>query len=135
VGGTHYSADYPFTLAECLGRARGPEMLTIFTIGCAGDINHINVQSSAKQQGNTEAARIGTILAAKVLRTMEHLSTNLPSTNLRVSTELVQLPLPDFTPDQLQVGRQVAAAVESKAKQAPKFMDQVEAFKVLDVAD
>ena len=36
VGGTHYSADYPFTLSESLSRAKGPDMLTVFTIGCAG---------------------------------------------------------------------------------------------------
>jgi neutral ceramidase len=135
TGGTQFSADYPFTLADCLARARGPELLTLFTIGCAGDINHINVQWGAKQQGYTEASRIGTILAANILRTMEHLSTNLSSMNLRVSSEIVRLPLPDYTPDQLEVARKVAEAVERKAKQEPKFMDQVEAFKVLDVFD
>ncbi len=133
VGGTHYSADYPFTLSESLARAKGPDMLTLFTIGCAGDINHINVKSAAKQQGPTEAARIGTILAAQVLRTFEHLTPLTNAGPIRVSSEIVQLPLPDFTPDQLERARKVAEAVEANPKQAPKFMEQVEAFKVLDV--
>lgn len=132
VGGTSFSADYPFTIAESLARTKGPDMLTLFTIGCAGDINHINVNSGTKQQGHTEAARIGTILAANVLRTLEHLHTN-DSSALRISSEIVQLPLPDFTPEQLDLARKVAEAVEAKPKQAPKFMDQVQAFKVLDV--
>src|SRR5262249_977475 len=105
----------------------------LFTIGCAGDINHINVKSAAKQQGHTEAARIGTILAAEVLRTFEHLNTLTNLGPMRVSGEIVQLPLPDFTPAQFDLARKVAEAVESKSKQAPKFMDQVQAFKVLDV--
>jgi neutral ceramidase len=133
VGGTHFSADYPFTLAESLSRANGPDMLTLFTIGCAGDINHINVKSGAKQQGHTEAARIGTILAAEVLRTFEHLNALTNSPSIRVSSEVVQLPLPDFTPDQLDIARKIAEVIEAKPKQAPKFMDQVQAFKVLDV--
>jgi hypothetical protein len=135
VGGTQFSADYPFTLSECLARTKGANMLTVFTIGCAGDINHINVQSAAKQQGHVEAARIGTILAANVLRTFERLNTNVSTGSLRVSSEIVSLPLPDFTPDQLETARQIAALLETKPKQEPKFMEQVQAFKVLDVEE
>jgi neutral ceramidase len=132
VGGTSFSADYPFTLSESLGRAKGPGMVTLFSIGCAGDINHINVKSPVKQQGNGEAARIGTILAANVLRTMEHLKTN-PVSGLRISSEIARLPLPAFAPGDLESARKVADSVDSKQQPAPKFMEQVQAFKVLDV--
>ena len=63
VGGMEFSADYPYTLAKQLREAKGPDMLTVFTIGTAGNINHIDVKSSDRQKGHNEAARIGTILA------------------------------------------------------------------------
>ena len=34
-------------------------MLTLFTIGAAANINHIDVKSSDPQKGHGEAARIG----------------------------------------------------------------------------
>lgn len=73
VGGTQYSADYPYPLSRLLGEARGPGMLTLFTIGCAGNLNHIDVTWADKQKGHNEAARIGTVLAAEALKTMKRL--------------------------------------------------------------
>ncbi len=133
VGGMHFSADYPFTLSEALARAKGRDLLTLFTIGCAGDINHINVSLPSRQTGHEEAARIGTILAANVLRTFDRLNTNIAPGPIRVSSEIVRLPLPEIEPDDLEKARAVTAAIDSKVQPVPKFMDQVQAFKVLDV--
>ena len=41
--------------------------------------------------------------------------------------------MPDFGAEDLQTALQVAEALEQKKQPAPKFMDQVKAFKVLDV--
>ena len=64
----------------------------MFTIGTCGDINHINVESDKPQKGHGEAARIGTRLAAEVLRTFDKLK---PAADgpLRVSSAMVELPL------------------------------------------
>ena len=133
VGGAAFSADYPFTLSECLARVHGPDLVTFFSIGCAGDINHINVKSGAQQQGHGEAARIGTVLAASVLRASEHLRTNRTDLPLRISREMVQMPIPDLTADDVAFARTVTMALEEKKAPAPKFLDQVRAFQVLDV--
>jgi neutral ceramidase len=132
VGGTRWSADYPFTLAECLARAKGPDMLTVFTIGCAGDINHYNVRSSMPQKGPEEAARIGTILAANVLRSYERLE---PLTNsaLRVSHQIVKLPVVAVTDAQLTKARDVVKRLAATGERRPAFLDQVDAFKALEV--
>ena len=135
VGGTEFSADYPFTLSECLTRAKHPDMVTLFTIGCAGDINHINVKQKAPQNGHDEAARIGTILAAGVLRAYEQLATNLASTELHVSTEMVKLPLPEISEEELNTARKIAEQVKEKTQPTPRFMEQVKAFQVLDVIE
>jgi len=132
VGTMLFSADYPYTLAQCLARVKGPEMLTVFTIGCAGDINHVNVNWADRQRGDVEAARIGTILGANVLRTFERL-TPVTNTQVRVSTEKVRLPLPKITYDDIAEAEKVVARLSSKEQPAPKFLEQVKAFQVLDV--
>jgi hypothetical protein len=132
VGGLQFSADYPYTLAQCLARAKGPEMLTVFTIGCAGDINHFNIKSGIKQYGPEEAARIGTILAARVLRTYENLQA-ITNAQIRVSSEKVRLQLPKITYDEIAEAEKVVQRLSAKTQPAPKFLEQVKAFKVLDV--
>jgi len=135
VGGTHFSADYPFMLSELLAQAKGPELLTLFTIGCAGDINHINVHWGDPQKGHGEAARIGTILAARVLRVMERMNTNITPGILRASQEMVALPLPKITPEEIAAAEAIVERVNAKTQPEPKFMEQVQAFKALDVRE
>ena len=133
VGGLYYSADYPFTLSKSLGAVKGDDMVTLFTTGACGDVNHINVESDKPQKGNGEAARIGTRLAGEVLRTFDKLK---PAADgpLRVSSAVVELPLPAVTPDDVAAAKLILANVQAEKKPAPKFLDQVQAFKALDVA-
>lgn len=130
VGGTHYSADYPYTLGKLLSRARPPELFTIFTIGAAGNINHIDVRTKAPQKGHEEAERIGTVLAGEVLKTLTRLQP-LAETALRARSEIVPLELPGFTAEQIAAAQRTAAAF-GQPKQP--FLDMVRAFKILDVA-
>jgi neutral ceramidase len=134
VGGLYYSADYPYTLAKALAAVKGDGLVTAFTIGCAGDINHINVESTAPQKGHGEAARIGTRLAAEVLRTFERLE---PAADgpVRVSSVTVELPLAPVTAEEAAEAKQVIAKVRDGAKPAPRFLEQVQAFKAADVSD
>src|SRR5262249_42672587 len=133
VGGLQYSADYPYTVAKCLAAAKG-DMVTVFTTGCCGDVNHINVESDKPQKGHIEAARIGTRLAGELLRTLEVLK---PATDgrLRVSREIVEFALPPVTGDELIAAKQVLADLQAAKKPAPKFLDQVQAFKAIDVSE
>ena len=133
VGGLHYSADYPFTLARTLAAVKGDDMVTVFTTGTCGDVNHINVDDPRPQKGHGEAARIGTRLSAEVLRTLDR-ARPAGGGPLRVSNELVELPLPPVTADDVAAARRVAADVQAGAKPAPKFLDQVQAYKALDVS-
>ncbi|MBX9582272.1 MAG: hypothetical protein K2X87_18365 [Gemmataceae bacterium] len=133
VGGLYYSADYPGVLAAALGAVKGDGMVTLFTAGTCGDLNHVNVASPDPQKGHGEAARIGTRLAAEVLRTYEKL-TPAADGPLRVTTETVELALPPVTDADVAAAKTVVEAVEAGAKPAPAFLDQVQAFKAVDVA-
>jgi len=131
VGGMEYSADYAYTLSKLLGAVKGPDMLTLFTIGCAGNLNHIDVSTRAPQKGHGEAARIGTVLAAEVLKAMRRLEP-VEAGSLRVRSEMLRLPLPEIRPADVEWARKVTPLF-GKPNAAP-FMDLVRAFKIMDVA-
>lgn len=44
AGGSQFSADYPHVPARLLGRIKGPQILTLFTMGAAGDVNHLDIR-------------------------------------------------------------------------------------------
>jgi neutral ceramidase len=133
VGGLYYSADYPYTLSKSLAAALGDNVVTIFSVGTCGDINHINVDSAKPQKGHGEAARIGTRLAAEVLRTLER-ARPVADGPLRASSAMVELPLAPVTPDDVTAAKLIINDVQAGKKPAPKFLDQVQAFKAVDVA-
>jgi hypothetical protein len=129
TGGLRVSADYPFTLASILAKLKGPDMVTVFSIGCAGDINHIDVSSADRQQGRAEAARIGTILAGEVIKTfarMEPVETAPP----RTAREVLPLSLAPIKPGDVEAAQRVAVKF---GKDRPAFLERVNAYKVLDV--
>jgi neutral ceramidase len=130
VGGTHYSADYPFTLSSLLEQALGARVMTLFTMGASGNLNHIDVSSAGRQKGHEEAARIGTVLAAEVLKTWKSLAAVM-STKVGVRTEIVALPSSPFEASEVGWARQTDASRDTP-KPAP-FLQLVKAAKVLDL--
>ncbi len=130
VGGMEFSADYPYTLAKQLREAKGPDMLTVFTIGTAGNINHIDVKSPDRQKGHNEAARIGTILAGEVLRTFRKLESIQPGA-IQGSREIVPLETAPIKPQDPAWARGVVSRYGTP--EAAPFYEQVHAFKVLDI--
>ena len=130
VGGNRVSADFPYTLHTLLARIKGRQMLSLFTIGAAGDINHIDVSWKDPQHGEAEAARIGTILAGEVLKTSARL-TPIQGTGIRAISKMVQLELPPVT---LEDVAEAQLTVAKGAGERTPFLQRVKAFKVLDVA-
>src|SRR5262249_57368758 len=115
-----------------LAAVKCDEMVTVFTTGTCGDINHINVDDSRPQKGHGEAARIGTRLSAEVLRTLDRVQPAVVGP-LRVSSEMVELPLAPVTPEELAAAKLVIADVQAGKKPAPRVLDPGQAFKAGDV--
>jgi hypothetical protein len=130
VGGMEFSADYPYTLASVLGKIKGSGMLTLFTIGTAGNINHVNVKSAAKQNGHAEAARIGTVLAGEVLKTYTKL-TPVEAAPVAAASKPVTLALAPLQKGDAEKAKAILARLESTDK--PKFLETVWAFKTATV--
>ncbi len=133
VGGTVFSADYPYQMGRCLRASLGDAVVPQFAMGCSGDVNHLNVSSTAPQKGPTEAARIGTRLAAAVLRAIDRAE---PAGGpIRASSAVVDLPAAGVSEADRRASEPVIAAAVGGVKPAPKFLDQVKAFQVADVAE
>ena len=132
VGGLEFSADYPYTLAKILGRAKGDGMLTVFSTGTCGNLNHIDVSTSAPQKGHQEAERIGTVLAGEVIKTYARLQ---PATggSPEVRRQVLMLKPPSYDSSDVEKTKDVAARY-GKPNAAP-FLEQVRAFQVLDLVE
>lgn len=132
VGGLRFSADFPYTLSNLLGKVYGPDLVTLFTNGAAGNINHIDVSSAQPQKGPGEARRIGTVLAGEVLKTITRLQP-VPAGPLTVRNEIVPLPLPTYSLEQVAKARDIA--LKFGKPDSPGTVPLAEAFRILDVAD
>jgi hypothetical protein len=130
-GSSRISADYPAPLAAALAKAKGADLVTVFAAGACGDINHIDVNSAAKQGGLEEPRRIGNALAAEVLRAWDERAP-VADGPLRAKRTTVELPIPELMPGEFEAARDVVLKTRNREKTG--FMDRVKAFKVLDVA-
>jgi neutral ceramidase len=133
VGEPRISADLPYTLGRSLAEFKAPEMVTLFSAGCCGDVNHIDVHWGAPQRGFANAARMGTILAAEVLRTWPRL-TPVDATAIRVKGATVRLALPEISDAEIARSRAVVARIKDAKAARPGFLEMVAAFKALDIA-
>ena len=131
VGGTMISADLPFTVTESLRSAIGGELVTLYTSGACGDLNHIDVSWAEPQKGDENAARMGTILSGEVLKAWRHLAP--VSGALQVKTRAVQLELPEIDAADVAQAEQVLETADDSSRHS--FMRLVHAHKVLDVAE
>ena len=132
VGGTRLSADMPATLARCLADFKGPEMVTLWTAGCCGDINHIDVRWAEPQGGFENASRMGIILAGEVQRACPRLE-RVGDGALRTKSAMVRLEPAPIGPEDVATARAVVARIDAAKSSPPTFLETVKAFQVLDV--
>ena len=130
VGGLEISADLPFALTETLSRYHGEEMVMVYTTGACGDVNHVNVAWGAPQKGHDNATRMGVILAGEVLSQWPALKA--VEGPLQVRSEIVELALPDITPEEIKFSKEVIQSADDRTRAS--FMKLMQAHKVLDVA-
>lgn len=131
VGGLEISADLPYTLSKILGSVKGSEMVTVFSQGCSGNINHINVNGDGPQSGHFRAEKNGALLAGEVIKAYACLNP-LDVDAIKVKRETVALPLAAISEDDVVWAHKI---IEKYGKPgAAPFRDNVKAFKVLRIA-
>ncbi len=71
-GGTTFSGDFPAVLQLQLSQQLGPDFVSLFAEGTAGDINHIDVSNENQLRGRPEVERIGQLLSATVTSELDN---------------------------------------------------------------
>ena len=130
TGGLQFSADYSYTLSRVLKMAKGENFFTLFTIGAAGNVNHIDPSRKEPQAGFEEAARIGAVLAGDVLKVIQNAPV-VPDPTIRVSDQILKIPVPHYTPDEVKDAERTQASFGT-AHSAP-FLDLVKAARILEL--
>lgn len=133
VSGSKISADMPAALARVLADAHEAPFFSFYTTGCCGDVNHIHVRSARVQRGLPEANRIGSILAAEALQTLERAQPTTPGI-VRAVRRIVPLPLAPLT-DGDEAWANAVIARQNSGESKPTFLELVKAYRVIDVVD
>lgn len=129
VGGTEYSADYPFHLERKLRPILGLEAVSLFGAGTCGDINHINVANKDPQKGQLEAARIGNVLGETVREALPKLRA-VRSPRLAVRRAIVTAPLQKYSAEAIAQAKKDMAKIGTRDL---PFLKQVEAYKIVSL--
>ncbi len=125
TGGTLYAADYPYYLEQSLRKDYGDQFVCLFGTGTCGDINHIDVTTKDRLKPD----HIGRTLAQTVRKRAESFEAVSPP-SLAVRSAIVEVPLQRYGPEKVAWARENMKKVGTNDL---SFLEQVEAYKILDV--
>ena len=131
VGGNNFSSDFPGVMSDLIGKVKGEEVVTVFTNGTSGNINHIDVSNSNQLSGFDESERIGTILADRVLNALNSLRP-IPITSLKATIQAVNLPVFKVVEQLEMIWAKDVISKFGKPK-GSGFADVVSAWRILDL--
>ncbi len=122
VGGTLWSADYPYYIEQALRKSLGGDVVSVFANGCCGDINHVD--PSRKDRNKTDF--IGNALARTVSEGIAQLR-SVERPTLRVRKATVRVPLREVSPE--QVARARALLLDVRAGKRVETEEHVVAYR------
>ena len=124
VGGTLWSADYPYFIEQGIRRSLGGDVVSIFATGCCGDINHVDPAS--KERNKTDF--IGGSLARTIEKNLDQLRP-IQNPRLRIRHTTVRLPLQKVSTE--QVARARPMLLDAREGKKTDFFDLVNAYKAV----
>jgi neutral ceramidase len=124
VGGTQWSADYPYFIGKEVQKALGSDVVSIFATGCCGDINHVD--PVRKERNKTDF--IGTLLGKTITTNVSKLRP-MKEPTLRIRHTTVKLPLQKVTTEQLAKARPLV--LDAREGRKVEFFDLVNAYKAV----
>jgi len=125
VGGTLWSADYPFYVEQMVQQTLGPQVISLFGNGCCGDINHVDPLASAVNKTDF----IGQSLSGTVQQGLSQLI-RIAQPTLWFGTAEVPLPLQEVTAEDIARSRTMLADLKA-GRPVDTMMDQVVAYKIV----
>ena len=101
IGGTQYSADYPYYIEQTLRTAFTQSYISAFGAGTCGDINHIDVSKKQNYSGFDVSEHIGSTIGDTIIRDLPNLKP-LTQPSLDSRSETLTLPLQTVTPEEIE---------------------------------
>jgi hypothetical protein len=130
TGGLKFSADFSYTLGQILKMAKGESFFPMFTIGAAGNINHLDTSRKGEQSSYQEASRIGAVLAGDALKVIQAAPV-VNVSQIGVSDEILHFPVPHYTQAEIDWATKTQATYDTP--QAAPFLDLVKAGRILEL--
>jgi neutral ceramidase len=131
VGGTEFSADYPYFIEQTLRNHFGKSYISAFGAGTCGDLNQIDVSKQTAFKGFDAAQDLGGRIGKTVLQTITNL-TSVSHPSLAVRSEKLSIPLQTVTPEKLIWAKE---RMDKMGDPNTDFMQKVEIVKMLDLAE
>lgn len=124
VGGTSWSADYPFYVEQRLREHFDQDLISVFGTGACGDINHSD--PTRKERNSTDI--IGNALADTILTALPTLQT-VSAPVLQVRSAVVNVPLQEVSVQELRRSEELVPLARAGGK--VEFFDLVSAYKAV----
>ncbi len=113
IGGTKFSADYPYHLTEAIKKNLSPEWNVVFLNACSGNINHIDVNNLNQPKGYEGSRLIGQALAETALTARKNAKA-FPIDKLEANSKTVRCPIRKVSdPDREQAEKDVETGLDS----------------------
>jgi neutral ceramidase len=127
VGGSYWSADYPFYIEQAVQKSLGESTLSLFGLGCCGDINHVDPSKSERNKTDY----IGTELGQTLSKAFDSAAL-VSQPRLVHQSNVVPLSLRPITTEQADRGRELMLAAKEGVD--VEFFDLVKAYKSVILA-
>ncbi|MEP6662446.1 MAG: hypothetical protein ABJC04_02170 [Verrucomicrobiota bacterium] len=130
IGGTLFSADYPYFLQQTLREKLGAKYVSAFAAGTCGDINHIDVSIKTPVSGPEVSERLGRTLGKTVLAKIPAAEI-ISRPDLTARSETLQAPLQTVSAEQVAQARQTLSRLRDSKTD---LLTKVQAVKTIDLA-
>ena len=111
VSGEKLSGDYVSILSKELKKTYGEDFVTIFLLGCSGDVNHFDV--SKKEDSADHYVKMGKKIAAETIKTAE-LAEKLRKTEISSKLEYITIARRKVDKERIDDARNTIATIKEK---------------------
>jgi hypothetical protein len=124
VGGTEYSADFPFFIEREIRDALGGGVVSLFGNGCCGNINHVDPTKAEANKTEGIGSSIGRSIVAGLPALLP-----VEAPRLQVRSATVAVPLLECSSEQVAAAKKLLGEIKAGAK--PEFLAHVDAYRRL----
>jgi len=111
ISGEKYSGDYVSVLSKELKKVYGEEFVTVFLLGCSGDVNHFDVSKTS--DASDHYVKMGQKIAGEAIKTVAF-AQELKETALKASFTYIDMPRRAVEPEKIEEARHSIATIQEK---------------------